>query len=150
MRNDWTMSKTMVRSTVAAAFTGLCCTAALLLPAIAADSAQPGGVPPLMLPATAGWGGNINLQMDPAIWLPDDYLHGETSVKRAISLGAPPNKVVPYLHARMFNEYMPPVSGIGPIMDGPEHPFYNNAVLQQCCAARDRQELELSGGRSKQ
>src|SRR6185437_6018828 len=42
--------------------------------------------------------------------------------------GAPPNKVTDYLHARMFNEYMPPASGIGPIMDGPEHPFYNNAV----------------------
>ena len=128
MQEDWTMSKTIIRSAVAAGFTALCCTTALLLPAIAADSAQPDGIPPLMLPATAGWGGNINLQMDPTIWLPDDYLHGDASVKRAISLGAPPNRVVPYLHARMFNEYMPPVSGIGPIMDGPEHPFYNNAV----------------------
>jgi hypothetical protein len=66
--------------------------------------------------------------MDPSTYLPDDYLHGQASVQRAISLGAPRDKVVQYLHARMFNEYMPPASGIGPIMDGPEHPFYNNAV----------------------
>ena len=26
----------------------------------------------------------------------------------------------------MFNEFMPPFSGIGPISDGPAHPFYNN------------------------
>jgi hypothetical protein len=51
-------------------------------------------------------------------------------VKRAISLGAPPDKTTQYLHARMFNEYMPPVSGIGPISDGPAHPFYNNPVAR--------------------
>jgi len=81
-----------------------------------------------MLPSSAGWSGGIDTQMDPSTYLPDDYLHGEKSIQRAISLGAPPNQVTDYLHARMFNEYMPPATGIGPIMDGPEHPFYNNAV----------------------
>jgi hypothetical protein len=109
--------------------TGVICASALLLPALAAGGGESaGGIPPLMLPSNAGWSGGIDTQMDPSVYLPEDYLRGETSVQRAISLGAPPNKVKEYLHARMFNEYMPPASGIGPVMDGPEHPFYNNAV----------------------
>jgi hypothetical protein len=125
------MSSKQLHRPVTAALAGVCCAAALLLPALAADTAQTAsGIPPLMLPATAGWAGNINLQQDPTIWLPDDYLHGAASVKRAISLGAPPDKTTQYLHARMFNEYMPPVSGIGPISDGPAHPFYNNVVAR--------------------
>ena len=129
MQNRSMMSKAALL--VATAVAGVCVAAANLLPAGAADTGQSsGGIPPLMLPSTAGWSGNIDLRQDPTIWLPDDYLHGEASVKRAISLGAPPDRVVPYLHARMFNEYMPPVSGFGPIMDGPEHPFYNNAVMR--------------------
>ncbi len=111
-----------------AAVAGLCGAAALLLPAFPADSQSGASIPQLMLPATAGWSAFIDDKIDPATWLPDDYLHGEASVRRAISLGAPPNRVMQYLNARMFNEYMPPASGIGPIMDGPEHPFYNNAV----------------------
>ncbi|HEX5280084.1 MAG TPA: hypothetical protein VFW28_08390 [Micropepsaceae bacterium] len=120
------MSKTAFR--LAATLAGICGAAALLLPALAADSQSGAAIPQFMLPATAGWGANINPDVDPTMWLPDDYLHGEASVKRAISLGAPPNRVTQYLNARMFNEYMPPESGLGPIMDGPEHPFYNNAV----------------------
>ena len=129
MQNRSKLSKASLL--VATALGGIFAAAAMLMPAGAADTPQsPGGIPPFMLPATSGWSGNIDLRQDPSIWLPDDYLHGEASVKRAISLGAPRDKVVPYLHARMFNEYMPPVSGIGPIMDGPEHPFYNNAVMR--------------------
>ena len=107
---------------------GLCAVAALLLPALAANSPSGASVPQFMLSSGGGWSAFVDLDHDPSIWLPDDYLHGQASVKRAISLGAPPNRVTQYLHARMFNEYMPPASGIGPIMDGPEHPFYNNAV----------------------
>ena len=119
----------MTKISSAALLSGVICASALLLPALAADTGQPtGGIPPLMLPSSAGWSGGIDTQMDPSTYLPDDYLHGEKSIQRAISLGAPPNKVTDYLHARMFNEYMPPATGIGPIMDGPEHPFYNNAV----------------------
>src|SRR5579863_3183967 len=131
MRKDSNMTTTLFRRSVTTALASLCCAAALLLPALAADTAQSAsGAPPLMLPATAGWAGNINLRQDPSIWLPGDYLHSEASVKRAISLGAPPDKTTQYLHARMFNEYMPPASGIGPIMDGPAHPFYNNVVAR--------------------
>ncbi len=115
-------------SRVATMLAGSGCTAALLLAALPGNSAQSPDVPPLMLPAASGWAGSIDPQQDPSVWLPDDYLHGEASVKRAISLGAPPDRVTQYLHARMFNEYMPPAGGIGPIMDGPEYPFYNNAV----------------------
>src|SRR5690348_7704235 len=108
--------------------TGAICASALWLPALAADTGRTTGIPPLMLPSNAGWSGGIDTQTDPSVYLPDDYLNGQKSVQRAISLGAPPGKLKEYLHARMFNEYMPPASGIGPIMDGPEHPFYNNAV----------------------
>ena len=118
----------MTKIPFTSALTGVICAWALLLPALAADTGQTTGIPPLMLPSNAGWSGGIDTQMDPSIYLPDDYLNGQKSVQRAISLGAPPNKLKEYLHARMFNEYMPPASGIGPIMDGPEHPFYNNAV----------------------
>ncbi len=81
-----------------------------------------------MLPYNQGWSGFVFGASDPTVYLPDDYLHGQASVERAISLGAPPDKVTAYLTDRTFNEYIPPASGIGPIMDGPEHLFYNNAV----------------------
>jgi hypothetical protein len=87
-------------------------------------------IPPLMLPATLGWTLFIPPGTDPADYLPDDYLHSRASIERAISLGAPPNKVTAYLQGRTFNEWIPPVSGIGPIADGPQHPFYNNGMLQ--------------------
>ena len=83
-----------------------------------------------MLPATAGWSGFVNRRIDPDSYIPDDYLHGEASVRRALSLGAPPAKVTAYLQGRTFNEWIPPATGLGPISDGPEHPFYNNNVAQ--------------------
>lgn len=110
-----------------AGLAGVLCVLVFLVPASGADSAQP-PIPPLMLPFDQGWSGFVFGASDPAVYLPDDYLHGEASIERAISLGAPPDKVTAYLTDRTFNEYIPPASGIGPIMDGPEHPFYNNAV----------------------
>ena len=101
---------------------------AVLLPAQGADRNPDPAIPPLMLPATAGWTAFVLRGSDPQTYLPDDYLHGETSVARAIALGAPPQKVTAYLQGRTFNEWIPPADGIGPIADGPEHPFYNNNV----------------------
>lgn len=85
-------------------------------------------VPPLMLPATAGWTAFVTRDADPAAYIPDDYLRGQASAQRALSLGAPPAKVTAYLQGRTFNEWIAPASGIGPVSDGPAHPFYNNNV----------------------
>jgi len=108
----------------------LLCAWVALAPALGADAAQPAVIPQLMLPPDAGWSGFIVRGADPADYLPGDYLQGSASVERAIALGAPQSRVTAYLHARTFNEWIAPVSGIGPISDGPEHPFYNNAVAQ--------------------
>jgi len=87
-------------------------------------------IPQLMLPAAEGWTAFPSRAGTPDIYLPDDYLHGPDSTARAIALGAPQAKVTAYLQQRAFNEYIPPESGIGPISDGPEHPFYNNGMGQ--------------------
>jgi hypothetical protein len=94
--------------------------ASALLPALAADAPwtppvaptfsddppNPNGPPPqLMLPSNQGWTGYVR-KGGPAD--PSDYAH-----------------------ARTFNEWSPPLSGIGPVSDGPEHPFYNNSVATQ-------------------
>ena len=91
-------------------------------------SAQSSNIPELMLPATAGWTAFLSRQTNDAEYLPDDYLHGRASIERALSLGAPPDKVAAYLRGRVFNEWIAPASGIGPVTDGPEHPFYNNGM----------------------
>ena len=101
---------------------------AALVPARGADSEMMPAA--LMLPATAGWLAFTTPMTNPDDWLPDDYLHGRASIDRAISLGAPAEKVRAYLEGRAFNEWIAPSSGIGPITDGPEHPFYNNGVAQ--------------------
>ncbi|HEY4266334.1 MAG TPA: hypothetical protein VGM72_13525 [Micropepsaceae bacterium] len=108
----------------------LLCVSAALLPALGAGTAQTTAIPQLMLPATEGWSGFIVRGSDPTAYLPEDYLQGRQSTARAISLGAKPSNVTAYLHGRTFNEWIAPVSGIGPIADGPEHPFYNNNVAQ--------------------
>ena len=112
------------RHAVAAGLAGIVSAAVIFLPARGADSP----IPALMLPFDQGWTGFISSTVDPATFLPDDYLHGQANIDRAMSLGAPPDKVAVYLTDRTFNEYIPPESGIGPIADGPEYPFYNNAV----------------------
>jgi hypothetical protein len=113
------------RAAIADALAGLFFASAFLLPASGADSAQP----QLMLPATEGWAGGFTGPLPPPdSYLPADYLHGQANIARALSLGAPPGKVTAYLQTRAINEYIPPASGIGPISDGPEYPFYNNPM----------------------
>jgi len=117
------------RRFMAGALAGIFCASVGLLPAVAADSARPGMAnPQLMLPATEGWSGFIATDSDSRIYLPDDYLHGRASIERALALGVPAEDVTAYLTARAFNEYIPPASGIGPVSDGPAHPFYNTQV----------------------
>jgi hypothetical protein len=117
------------RLSMTSALAGIFCASAALLPALAADSAQPDTAnPQLMLPATDGWSGSIARDSDPRIYLPEDYLHGRASIERTLAFGVPAGNVTAYLTARAFNEYIPPASGIGPISDGPAHPFYNTQV----------------------
>src|SRR5262249_50858720 len=114
---------------VAAACTlaGLFCASVFLLPARAADSSA--AIPHLMLPPTSAWAGGFTGRIPaPEPYLPDDYLPSRANIDRAISLGAPRDKVTAFLAARSLNEYIPPASGIGPISDGPAHPFYNNPM----------------------
>jgi hypothetical protein len=109
----------------------LFCIPAVLLASLGAGATQQTvAIPQLMLPPAEGWSGFIVRGADPTIYLPDDYLHGQASVARALSLGAPPAKVTQYLHGRTFNEWIAPASGMGPISDGPAYPFYNNNVAQ--------------------
>jgi hypothetical protein len=117
------------RVAVAGALAGLFCASVFLLPARGADSSA--AIPQLMLPFDQGWSGFIARDSDPNIYLPDDYLHGRASIERALAFGVPADKVSAYLTARAFNEYIPPASGIGPISDAPEHPFYNTQVSPQ-------------------
>ena len=36
-----------------------------------------------------------------------------------------------FAHARTFAEWSPPLSGLGPITDDPQHPYYNNQVARE-------------------
>jgi hypothetical protein len=115
------------RVAVAGALAGLFCASLFLLPARGAESSV--AIPQLMLPPTAGWAGGFTGRIPaPETYLPDDYLHSRANIERALSLGALRDKVTEFLAARSLNEFIPPASGIGPISDGPEHPFYNNPM----------------------
>jgi hypothetical protein len=116
---------------------------AMLLPALAADSAKtmpytpaivpdfskdPGvplaaGAPPLMLPSSQGWTAYIRK-------------------------GGPPD-ATDYGHARTFNEWAAPLSGIGPISDGPAHPFYNNSVATQVARNSNYRVADLNSEAAK-
>jgi hypothetical protein len=116
---------------VSRAFAGIL--ACLLAGAIALPHAlgREGDVQPqLMLPAAAGWTAFAGPMTNPVDYIPDDYMHGRASIERALSLGVPQDKVPAYLQGRVFNEWIPPASGMGPVSDGPQHPFYNNGVAQ--------------------
>ncbi len=88
------------------ALLGAVCVFAALMPGWFAQAQTTTAIPQLMLPATAGWTAFLTRATDPAAYLPDDYLHGGASIERAISLGAPPDKVAAYLLSRSFNEWI--------------------------------------------
>jgi hypothetical protein len=73
--------------------------------ALAANNTKSDAVPQLMQEPGVGWTGFIAHQGPPD---PADYAH-----------------------ARTFNEWSAPASGIGPVTDGPAHPFNNNEVARQ-------------------
>lgn len=136
------LHKTWLRTAALVAVTA----AAGLLRTMAAGAQTAGAIPPLMLPATLGWTDFVAPGTNPADYLPEDYLHGRAAIERAISLGAPPNKVTAYLQGRAFNEWIPPATGIGPISDGPVHPFYNNGMAQIIGKAPTYRVADLTSG----
>src|SRR5881394_864285 len=100
------------RVAAAGALAGLFCASVFLLPARGAESSA--AIPQLMLAPTAGWAGGFTGRVPPPeTYLPDDYLHSAANIQRALSLGAPRDKVIEFLAARSLNEYIPPASGIG-------------------------------------
>lgn len=98
-------------------------------------------IPTLMLPYGSGWAGGIGrgngLNVPADDYLPADYYYGESHRQAAIDRGVPPEDVPAYLQLRIFGHYIPPESGIGPMSDDPDHPYFNNAMVR---------ELGLPGG----
>ena len=89
------------------ALTGILCAAAALLPALAGDLGKSSTViPQFMQSPGVGWTG---------------YARGEKPS---------------YEHARTFAEWSPPLSGLGPITDDPQHPYYNNQVARETASRR--------------
>jgi hypothetical protein len=95
-----------------------------LLPAIAADVAKTNsGIPQLMQEPGVSWTGFVRHE-GPAD--PTDYAH-----------------------ARTFNEWSAPASGIGPVTDGPAYPFNNNEVARQTGRPSTYRVVDLSNEAGK-
>ncbi len=82
---------------------GIVCASALLFPASAADKAanSAAAIPNLMQEQGVAWAGRFP---------------GKAAGQAKLQ------------YDRQQNEWLPPLSGIGPITDDPAHPFYNNTV----------------------
>jgi hypothetical protein len=61
-------------------------------------------------------------------FLPADFLYGPTHSQDALARGVPPDKVQVYLQTRIAGQFIPPASGIGPITDDPQHPYFSNSM----------------------
>ncbi len=94
-------------------------------------STQNSLIPPLMLPYGAGWsggGGRGNgSTVPPEDFLPADFLNGPEHIKAALARGVAPDKVRAYLQTRIAGQFIPPASGIGPISDDTQHPYFSNS-----------------------
>ena len=88
-------------------------------------------VPQLMLPYGAGWSGGGGRGNGATVaaddFLPADFLYGVTSIAAARLRGVPEDKVRPYLQTRISGQFIPPASGLGPIVDDPKHPYFGNS-----------------------
>jgi hypothetical protein len=117
---------------LSSALSGLALATVTSAPSLAQTTA---GAPNFMLPYGSGWSGGINrgngLDAPSAEWLPEDYYKGETYRADAIARGIQPKDVDAYLRLRVFGHNIPPVSGIGPVMDSPAKPYFNNAVARE-------------------
>ncbi len=54
-----------------------------------------------------------------------------------------------FAHAKTFNEWSAPASGIGPVTDDPAHPFYNNEVARQTGKASSYRVADLDNESGK-
>jgi hypothetical protein len=54
-----------------------------------------------------------------------------------------------FAHAKTFNEWSAPTSGIGPVTDDPAHPFYNNEVARQTGKASSYRVADLNNESGK-
>lgn len=99
------------------------------------DPAQAQARVPLMLPYGSGWSGGIGnrngLDVPPEDFLPADYFNGPEHVRAALARGVPPEDVETYQRLRFFGHYLPPASGIGPMSDDPDRPYFNNAMVRE-------------------
>lgn len=97
--------------------------------------AKPAPVPSLMLPYGSGWSGGIGrrngLDVPAADFLPEDYRTGQKYREAALARGVPADKVDAYLRLRLFGHHIPSAEGIGPVMDDPARPYFNNAVARE-------------------
>jgi len=96
------------------------CAAAAVFPTLAADAPATGAPPGLDLSAPGvGWAGFVQ--------------------PRA------PN----YDVARLFNDYANPATGIGPVSDGPAHPYVNNEVAREMRTAPTYRVADLENAAGK-
>src|SRR5215470_13381438 len=88
---------------VGAIMLGALCGPAAFAPALAAEASRTGAPPGLDLstPGGVAWAGFV----------------------------AP--KQPDYAIARLFNDYASPANGLGPVTDGPSHPYVNNEVARE-------------------
>ena len=88
--------------TVSAILLGALCASVAFLPTLAADAPTTGAPP------------NLNLSAPGVAWA-----------------GFVAPKASNYAIARLFNDYANPETGLGPVTDGPAHPYVNNEVARE-------------------
>src|SRR5215470_6448236 len=92
----------MGRMLAGAIVLGALCGAAACLPAVAAEAPVTGAPP------------NLDLSAPGVAWA-----------------GFVPPKQPDYAIARLFNDFASPATGLGPVTDGPAHPYVNNEVARE-------------------
>jgi len=105
-----------------AALIGVACASVALFPARAADSAAT-AIPQLMQDPGVAWTGRMPGRGRPG---PAEAAHD-----------------------RVANDWMPPLSGIGPMTADPAHPFYNNAVAGDLHVAPTYRVADLNSPAAK-
>ena len=106
--------------TMRALFSAMLLSAACVLPALAADAPATGAPP------------GLNLSAPGVAWM------GFIAPKE-------PN----YAIARTFNDYSNPPTGLGPVSDGPAHPYANNEVAREMRTAPTYRVADLDNAAAK-
>jgi hypothetical protein len=106
-----------------AVLTAIVCSTALPAASAADKNAADSAIPKLMQEPGVAWTGFVRREGPPD---PSDFAHAKT-----------------------FNEWSKPVSGIGPVTDDPAHPFYNNEVARQTGKASSYRVADLNNDAGK-